>query len=142
MRCNYQGRTYIQKQCKFFRRCMYFQPHKTGAWNYMLIWVHEWQNACRFLFRSNGTDIGTCNIKSIHHPFGVLQKTSLLCSRSWGHGWVATALGPSLVLRLEWHISIQNVQGCDQNGTDIKTRNIKLIHYPLDVGLMKKISAL
>jgi hypothetical protein len=30
---------------------MYFQPQKTGACNYMLIWVHEWQNACRFLFR-------------------------------------------------------------------------------------------
>jgi hypothetical protein len=30
---------------------MYFQPHKTGAYNYMLIWVHKWQNACRFLFR-------------------------------------------------------------------------------------------
>jgi hypothetical protein len=29
---------------------MYFQPHKTGACNYMLIWVHECQNACRFLF--------------------------------------------------------------------------------------------
>jgi hypothetical protein len=45
---------YLQKQCKFFRRCMYFQPHKTGACNYMLIWVHEWQNACRFLFRWGG----------------------------------------------------------------------------------------
>jgi hypothetical protein len=54
MRCSYQGRTYVQKQCKFFRRCMSFHPHKTGACNYMLIWVHEWQNACRFLFRCWG----------------------------------------------------------------------------------------
>jgi hypothetical protein len=51
MRCNYQGRRYVQKQCKFFRRCMYFQPYQTGACNYMLIWVHEWRNACIILFR-------------------------------------------------------------------------------------------
>jgi hypothetical protein len=51
MRFNYQGRTYVQKPCKFFRRCMHFQPHKTGACNYMHIWVHEWQHACILLFR-------------------------------------------------------------------------------------------
>ena len=28
-----------------------FLATKTGARNYMHIWVHEWQNACRFLFR-------------------------------------------------------------------------------------------
>jgi hypothetical protein len=30
---------------------MHFRPHKTGACNYMHIWVHEWGNACRILFR-------------------------------------------------------------------------------------------
>jgi hypothetical protein len=30
---------------------MHFRPHKTGACNYMHIWVHEWRNACRILFR-------------------------------------------------------------------------------------------
>jgi hypothetical protein len=33
---------------------MHFQPHKTGACNYMHIWVHEWQNACTILFRCGG----------------------------------------------------------------------------------------
>jgi hypothetical protein len=44
---------------------MHFRPHKTGACNYMHIWVHEWRNACRILFRCCYPvclDVGRCNL--------------------------------------------------------------------------------
>jgi hypothetical protein len=42
-------------------------------------------------------------------------------------------------LCLEWHMSIEYFVCCDQNGTDIKTLNVKLIHHSLDVCTMKKM---
>jgi hypothetical protein len=42
----------------------------------------------------------------------------------------------------EWHISIEYFLSCDQNGTDTKTHNIKLIPHPLDVSIPKKIATL
>jgi hypothetical protein len=60
-----------------------------------------------------------------------VQRTYQLCSRVGGHGLVAIALG--------LHMSIEYFVCCDQNGTDIKTRTVKLIHHSLDVCIMKKI---
>jgi hypothetical protein len=45
------GRYVRIQTCKFFHGYMHFQPHTTVACNYMHIWVHEWRNACRILFR-------------------------------------------------------------------------------------------